>query len=125
MTRYAAVLLAVLLLLIGQGAALAEKHGGILTVVAQDSPGGLSMLEEATIYSMGQMAGVFNNLIMFDQHVKQNSMDSIVPDLATGWSWSDDGRALILPLRQGVRFHDGTPLTSRDVLCTWALLLET
>ena len=34
--------------------------------------------------------GVFNNLVMFDQHVKQNSLASIVPDLATAWSWNDD-----------------------------------
>ena len=31
------------------------------------------------------MMGVFNNLVVFDQHVKQNSSQSIVPDLATGW----------------------------------------
>ena len=28
------------------------------------------------------MMGVFNNLVMFDQHVAQNSLQSIVPDLA-------------------------------------------
>ena len=44
------------------------------------------------------MMGVFNNLIMFDQHVKQNSLASIVPDLATSWSWSEDGTELSLPL---------------------------
>jgi peptide/nickel transport system substrate-binding protein len=33
--------------------------------------------------------GVFNNLVMFDQHVKQSSLQSIVPDLATGWSWTE------------------------------------
>jgi len=38
----------------------------------------------------GPMMGVFNNLVMFDQHVKQNSLASIVPDLATAWSWNDD-----------------------------------
>ena len=49
--------------------------------------------------------GVFNNLVMSDQHVKQNSLRSIVPDLATGWSWSEDGIELTLPLRQGVKWH--------------------
>ncbi len=33
----------------------------------------------------------------------------IVPQLATGWSWSDDGRTLTMDLREGVTFHDGTP----------------
>jgi len=55
--------------------------------------------------------GVFNNLVMFGQHVKQNSLQSIVPDLATGWSWNEDGTELTFPLRNGVKWHDGTPFT--------------
>jgi len=46
---------------------------------------------------------LFNNLVMFDQHAKQNNMQSIVPDLATGWSWSEDGDQLTFPLREGVK----------------------
>ena len=68
--------------------------------------------------------GVFNNLVLFDQHVPQNSLASIVPDLATGWSWSEDGTALTFPLRQGVKWHDGKPFTARDVKCTWDVLRE-
>ena len=63
--------------------------------------------------AQGPMMGVFNNLVMFDQHVTQNSLASIVPDLATGWSWSEDGTELTLPLRQGVKWHDGKPFTAR------------
>ena len=66
--------------------------------------------------------GVFNNLVMFDQHVQQNSLQSIVPDLATGWSWNEDGTELTFPLRQGVKWHDGKPFTAKDVKCTWDLL---
>jgi peptide/nickel transport system substrate-binding protein len=65
---------------------------------------------------------VFNNLVMFDQHVKQNSMQSIVPDLATGWSWSEEGTQLTFPLREGVKWHDGKPFTAKDVKCTWDLV---
>jgi hypothetical protein len=28
--------------------------------------------------------GVFNNLVIYDQHVKQNGMQSIVPELDVG-----------------------------------------
>jgi peptide/nickel transport system substrate-binding protein len=89
-----------------------------------DSPASMSILEEGTVFAQGPMMGVFNNLVIFDQQVKQNSLQSIVPDLATGWSWSEDGTALTLPLRQGVKWHDGKPFTARDVECTWDLILE-
>ena len=100
-------------------AAFAQKQGGILKMYDPDSPASMSIHEEATIVSERPMMGVFNNLVMFDQHVKQNSLESIVPDLATGWSWNEDGTELTLPLRQGVTWHDGKPFTAKDVQCTW------
>jgi peptide/nickel transport system substrate-binding protein len=110
--------------LFAAGPALGQKSGGILKMYSPDSPASMSILEEGTVFAQGPMMGVFNNLVMFDQHVKQNSLQSIVPDLATGWSWSEDGTALTLPLRQGVKWHDGKPFTARDVECTWDLILE-
>src|SRR5215469_2613893 len=103
-------------------AAFAQKQGGILKMYDPDSPASMSIHEEATIVSERPMMGVFNNLIMFDQHVKQNSLQSIVPDLATGWSWNEDGTELTFPLRQGVTWHDGKPFAAKDVECTWAML---
>src|SRR5213075_2827949 len=82
----------------------------------------MSIHEEGTVGVMLPMMGVFNNLVMFDQHVPQNSLQSIVPDLATGWSWSEEGTALTLPLRQGVKWHDGMPFTAKDVACTFDML---
>ena len=66
--------------------ALARKQGGILKSYSIDSPASMSIHEEVTIYAVRPVMGVFNNLVMYDQHVKQNSMQSIVPDLATGWT---------------------------------------
>ena len=94
-------------------------QGGILRVHALDSPPSLSMHEEVDAVPARAMMGVFNNLVMFDQHVKQNSMQSIVPDLATSWSWSEDGTQLTFSLRQAVKWHDGRPFTANDVKCTW------
>jgi len=39
----------------------------------------------------------------------------IIPQLATGWSWSDDGKTLTMDLREGVVFHDGTPFNAEAV----------
>jgi peptide/nickel transport system substrate-binding protein len=106
----------------GVAEALAQKPGGILRIPARDSPASLSIHEESTLSTEGPMMAVFNNLVIFDQHVPQNSLQSIVPDLATSWSWSDDGTGLRLALRQGVKWHDGKPFTAADVKCTWDML---
>ena len=122
--RIAVEATALLIAMSGPGTAFAQKPGGILKMYTPDSPASMSIHEEATIFSQGPMMGVFNNLVMFDQHVKQNSLEAIVPDLATGWSWNEEGTALTFPLRQGVKWHDGKPFTGNDVKCTWDLLIE-
>ena len=66
------------------GPAIAQKSGGILKMYSPDSPASMSVHEEATVFAEGPMMGVFNNLVIFDQHVKQNSLETIMPDLATG-----------------------------------------
>jgi len=111
-----------LLASLGGTPALAQKSGGILQMPGFASPASMSIHEESTIAAGIPLMGVFNNLVVFDQHVAQNSPQSIVPDLATGWSWSEDGTQLIFPLRQGVKWHDGKPFTARDVKCTWDAL---
>jgi len=119
--RYLAIALCALLI---GFPARAQKPGGVLRMYVPDSPASMSVHEESTGYAQGPMMGVFNNLVMFDQSVAQGQMASVVPDLATSWSWSADGTVLTMTLRQGVRFHDGKPFTARDVECTFNMLLE-
>ena len=103
-------------------AALAQKQGGTLRVYHRDSPASMSIHEEGTVGVIMPMMGVFNNLVIFDQHVPQNSLASIVPELATSWAWSEDGTELTFKLREGVKWHDGKPFTAEDVKCTFDLL---
>src|SRR5580692_2528371 len=110
------------LALIAADAAFAQKTGGILKISHFDSPASMSLLEESTAAALRPMMGVFNNLVMYRQDVPQNSMRSIVPDLATSWSSNEEGTELTFPLRHGGRWHDGEPFTARDVKCTWDLL---
>jgi peptide/nickel transport system substrate-binding protein len=112
-----------LLALSSAGTASAQKHGGILKMGHFDSPASMSPLEESTQAVNRPMSGVFNNLVMFDQHVPQNSLRSIVPDLATGWAWNEEGTELTFPLRHSVKWHDGKPFTAADVKCTVDLLM--
>jgi peptide/nickel transport system substrate-binding protein len=104
------------------GSAFAQSRGGILKSYSIDSPASMSIHEEVTVYSLGPVMGVFNNLVLYDQHVKQNSMQSIVPELANSWTWDEDGTRLTFKLHEGVKWHDGKPFTARDVKCTWDLL---
>jgi peptide/nickel transport system substrate-binding protein len=104
-------------------AAFAQKAGGILKLGHFDSPASMSMLEESTQAVNRPMSGVFNNLVMYKQDVPQNSMKSIVPELATSWSWNEEGTELTFPLRQDVKWHDGKPFTAADVKCTVDLLM--
>ncbi|HEV8029766.1 MAG TPA: ABC transporter substrate-binding protein [Stellaceae bacterium] len=108
--------------LLAASPAQAQKQGGILRLYHRDSPASMSILEEVTISTVMPVMAVFNNLVMFDQHVPQNSLSSIVPDLAESWSWSDDGKDLTFKLRHEIKWHDGKPFTAADVKCTWDLL---
>jgi peptide/nickel transport system substrate-binding protein len=103
--------------------AAAQKAGGVLRVYHQDSPASMSIHEEATYSTVVPMMGVFNNLVMYRQDIAQNSLDTIVPDLAIQWSWSEDGTELTFKLHGDVKWHDGQPFTAADVKCTFDLLL--
>ena len=122
LTRAAALFGLILAATMPAGPALAQKSGGVLRVYHRDSPASMSILEEATISTVMPVMGVFNNLVVFDQHVAQNSLKSIVPDLAESWSWNADGTELTFKLRHGVKWHDGKPFTAADVKCTFELL---
>ncbi len=128
MTRHLGAFATVGALLVGlclAQPAFAQKAGGTLRIGHFDSPASVSMLEESTAAVNRPMMGVFNNLVLYDQHVPQNSPKSIVPELATGWAWNEEGTELTMPLRQGVKWHDGKPFTARDVQCTFELLQGT
>ena len=72
---------------------------------------------------MAPFSAVFNNLIRFNQHEKQNRPEFIEPELAESWTWNEDYTRLTFKLRDGVKWHDGKPFTAADVKCTWDLLL--
>ena len=97
----------------------AQKSGGTLRIYHIANPPSLSIHEEATISTVMPMMAVFNNLVLFDARKPQNSLDTIVPDLAESWSWDAGRTKLTFKLRSGVTWHDGRPFTGKDVQCTW------
>jgi ABC-type transport system substrate-binding protein len=101
----------------------AQKSGGVLKIQHMDTPPSASIHEEATVSAAVPFMSLYNNLVMFDQHAPKNSLETVVPDLATKWDWKDDNRKLFFVLREGVKWHDGQPFTAKDVACTFDLLL--
>jgi peptide/nickel transport system substrate-binding protein len=58
-------------------------------------------------------------LMVFDT---QKPTDPAVPELATSYSWSSDGKTLTINLRSGVKWSDGKPFSSADVAFTFNLI---
>ncbi len=98
------------------------KYGGIVVSSPIGAPPSLSPHEEATIGTVQQASPCFNNLVYFDTGKKQESADTIVPELAEKWSWQDNYRNLVFFLRKGVRWHDGKPFTAQDVKYTFDMV---
>ena len=53
-----------------------------------------------------------------------DSQQRIRPALAESYEIADDGVTYTFTLREGVLFHNGEPLTSRDVTATWELIVD-
>jgi peptide/nickel transport system substrate-binding protein len=99
------------------------KSGGIFRIYHRDSPGNASIHEGATYSVNIPFMPIYSNLVIFDQHIAQNSVDTIRPELAESWAWSGDNKTLTFKLRHDVKWHDGKPFTSADVKCTFDMLM--
>ena len=100
------------------------KSGGILTLMQREPLPSMSIHEEATISTVWPMIPCYNNLVLFDPLKPQESLDTIVGELAERWEWQDGGKALAFHLRKGVKWHDGQPFTSTDVKHTFDTVRE-
>jgi peptide/nickel transport system substrate-binding protein/oligopeptide transport system substrate-binding protein len=61
---------------------------------------------------------------MFDALVQYDSAMNLVGALAESWEVQDDGKTYLFRLRPGVLFHNGQPLTAKDVVFSLDRLLE-
>ena len=111
-----------LLLLLVPAGVLAQQAGGVLRAQLRGDPPSLSIHEEATLSTNFPAMPLFNNLVIYAPNSTVETPRKISPELALRWKWGKDGRSLNFVLRQGVRWHDGKPFTSRDVQYTWQLL---
>ena len=106
MRRYATALL--LAAAIAAGPAHAQAPGGTLRVAINNDPDLLDPTLSRTFVGTAVLSGLCDKLFDFDEHLM------IVPRLATGFDWTDP-TTLLLHLRTGVTFHDGTPFDAAAV----------
>lgn len=100
----------VLALFVLASLAFGQPHyGGVLQAGMQTDPVGLDPHLTNATSTRNMLENVYDTLVMFD------SSGRIVPGLAESWEISDDGLRWTFTLRQGVVFHDGTPLSASDV----------
>jgi peptide/nickel transport system substrate-binding protein len=71
-----------------------------------------------TWYQLHGSLGVWEPLLILDNDMEPR------PVLATGWTPSEDGKVWTFTLREGVRFHDGTPFDADAVLLNIPALQE-
>jgi peptide/nickel transport system substrate-binding protein len=61
--------------------------------------------------------GIYQSV--FDQFIYQNPDLTPAPGLLTEWGWNDDRTKVMMTVREGVTWHDGSPFTAEDV--AWSL----
>src|SRR3981081_2936551 len=66
------------------------KSGSGVILHLMATPPSASIHEEATVSAAVPFMSLYNNLVMFDQHAPKNSLETVVPDLATKWDWKPD-----------------------------------
>lgn len=104
--------------------AIAQTNGGILKGYHRGNPPSGSPHEEATIETVQQFMGVFNNLVIFDPNKRFESADTLLPELGTSWKWDESNTKLTFKLRSDVKWHDGKTFSAKDVKCTFDLVQD-
>ncbi|WP_417518353.1 ABC transporter substrate-binding protein [Minwuia sp.] len=104
----------------GMPAFAASHSEKVLTVAIETDLRGFDAIKSRVL---GVAASTVMNAIS-DRLVQPDASGELEPQLATAWEASDDGKAYTFTLRKGVKFHDGSDFTARDVADHWNRLLD-
>jgi peptide/nickel transport system substrate-binding protein len=118
-----AVLIVVALVTTGPGPASAAdtpRRGGVLLAVIGADPPSLDAHQESTFANVELVAPLYSTLLQLDPY----HYPKIIGDLATEWKIAPDGLTYTFKLHQGVKFHDGSLLTSADVKATYDKIIN-
>jgi peptide/nickel transport system substrate-binding protein len=112
----------------GVSGANAARHPwtkpGVLRLADVADPDSLNPLLSTMDLSYDLSSLIFSYLISADARgAPAGDLATEVPSLANG-GISRDGKTYVYHLRGGVRWHDGAPLTSRDVAFSWRAIVN-
>ncbi|PWU21744.1 MAG: ABC transporter substrate-binding protein [Candidatus Rokuibacteriota bacterium] len=93
------------------------RYGGELVYVVPSEPPSYDAHREETFGVIHPIAPHYNTLLRVDPFDRTGTKP--VGDLAESWTISKDGLTYTFKLHQGVKFHDGSPMTSRDVKASY------
>jgi len=95
------------------------KRGGTLRIAAGTVTAPHFDLHQGAPASV--LTQPYNNLVRKDL---TDGLRGIIPDLAQRWDAASDGTTYTFFLRDGVKFHDGTPFSADDVVATFSRILS-
>src|SRR5437660_9515590 len=98
------------------------RSGGELVFVVPSEPPSYDAHQEETFGVIHPMAPHYNTLLRVDPNDRTGTKP--VGDLAESWTVSKDGLTYTFKIRRGVKFHDGSELTSRDVKASYDKILK-
>src|SRR5256714_248636 len=117
-------------LVLGGAAALASaaetpKPGGTLTyMIPADAPPTFDGHRETT-FAMVHVTAPFYSVLVRVNPENPSSTTDFVCDLCTEMPKpTDDGKTYTFKIRDGVKFHDGSPLTAADVVASWNRIVD-
>ena len=114
----ASVVLSVILSLVGPAAAQEKpRSGGELIFIVAAEPPSFDAHREETFAMLHPTAPQYNTLMRVDPNDRTGT--KFVGDLAESWTISPDQRTYTFKVRQGVKFHDGSVMTSKDVKASY------
>jgi peptide/nickel transport system substrate-binding protein len=93
------------------------RYGGELTFAVPSEPPTYDGHQEETFGVTHPIAPHYNTLLRVDPFDKTGTKP--VGDLAESWTVSKDGMTYTFKLRRGVKFHDGSEMTSKDVKASY------
>jgi len=98
----------------------APKYGGTLTyMIPADAPPSFDAHRETTFATIHSAAPFYSVLIRVNPNDPSSTTD-LVCDLCTVMpAPTDGGKTYTFKIREGVKFHDGSPLTAADVAASW------